>query len=176
MQAMTEEELRRLVEENSGKYVVYDGKIMTPGSIKQLKNHTIVRIIDRMMGGGKKKGQKKQNKEETTSSSESDALQDMFMSLMKQDDDKGNSVFRTMTQLDDELIQEAMNNMRQAFDENSKKFGMEKLSFEAVEQLMYENRNSAQQAIKAQQEINARGGTTRTRSEAVQRRSETNHD
>ena len=36
-----------------------------------------------MMGGGKKKGHKKQNKEETTSSSESDALQDMFMSLVK---------------------------------------------------------------------------------------------
>ena len=70
----------------------------------------------------------------------------MFMSLMKQDDDEGNSIFRTMTQLDDELIQEAMNNMRQAFDENSKKFGMEKLSFEAVERLIYENRNSAQQA------------------------------
>ena len=49
-QAMTEEELRRPMEEYSGKYVVYDGKIMTPGSIKQLKNHTIVRIIDRMMG------------------------------------------------------------------------------------------------------------------------------
>ena len=125
MQAMTEKELRRLMEENSGgKYVVYDGKIMTPGSIKQLKNHTIVCIIDKMMGGGKKKGQKKQNKEETTSSSESDALQDMFMSLMKQDDDEGNSIFRTMTQLDDELIQEAMNNMRQAFDENCKKFGI----------------------------------------------------
>ena len=40
MQAMTEKELRRLMEENSGKYVVYDGKIITPGSIKQLKNHT----------------------------------------------------------------------------------------------------------------------------------------
>ena len=51
-----QEELRRLMEENSGKYVVYDGKIMTPGSIKQLKSHTTVRIIDRMMGGGKKKG------------------------------------------------------------------------------------------------------------------------
>ena len=58
IQAMTEKELRRLLEENSGKYVVYDGKIMTPRSIKQLKNHTIVRIIDKMMGGGKKKGQK----------------------------------------------------------------------------------------------------------------------
>ena len=71
---------------------------------------------------------------------------------MKQDDDEGNSIFQTMTQLDDKLIQEAMNNMRQAFDENSKKFGMEKLSFEAVERLIYENRNSAQQSIKAQQE------------------------
>ena len=152
MQAMTEEELRRLMEENSGKYVVYDGKIMTPGSIKQLKGHTIVRIIDRMMGGGKKKGQKKQKKEETTSSSESDALQDMLMSLMKLDDDKGNSVFRTMMQLDDEMIQEAMNNMRQAFAENGKKFGMEKLSFEAVERWIYEHRSTAEQAIRAQQE------------------------
>ena len=60
MQAMTEKELRRLMEENSGKYVVYDGKIITPGSIKQLKNHTIVRIVDKMMGGGRKKGHKKQ--------------------------------------------------------------------------------------------------------------------
>ena len=74
---------------------------MTLGSIKQLKNHTIVRIVDKMMGGGRKKGQKKQNKEE-------------FMSLVKQDDDEGNSIFQTKTQLDDEMIQEAMNNMRQA--------------------------------------------------------------
>ena len=74
------------------------------------------------------------------------------MSFVKQDDDEGNSIFRTMTQLDDEMIQEAMNNMIQAFDENSKKFGMEKLSFEAVERLTNENRNSAQQSIKAQQE------------------------
>ena len=79
IQAMTEKELRRLMAENSGKYVVYDGKIITPRSIKQLKNHTIVRIVDKMMVGGRKKGQKKQNKEETTSSSESDVLQDMFM-------------------------------------------------------------------------------------------------
>ena len=152
MQAMTEKELRRLMEENSGKYVVYDGKIITPRSIKQLKNHTIVRIVDKMMGGGRKKGQKKQNKEETTSSSECDALQDMFMNLVKQDDNEGNSILQTMTQLDDEMIQEAMSKMKQAFDENSKKFGMEKLSFEAVERLIYENRNSAQQAIRAQQE------------------------
>ena len=85
------------------------------------------------MGGGKKKGQKKQAKEETMSSSESDALQDMFMSLMKQDDDKGNSMFRTMMQLHDEMVQEAQSNMKQAFAENGKKFGMQKLSFEAVE-------------------------------------------
>ena len=68
--------------EPDGKYVVCDGKMMTPRSIKQLKNHTIVRIVDRMMGGGKKKGQKKQDKEETTSSSESDALQDTFMNFL----------------------------------------------------------------------------------------------
>ena len=56
MQAMTEEELRRIMEENSGKYVVYDGKIMTPGSIEHLKNHTIVRIIDRNDGRRKEEG------------------------------------------------------------------------------------------------------------------------
>ena len=71
---------------------------------------------------------------------------------MKQDDDEGNSMFQAITQSDDEMIQEAMNKMRQAFDEKSKKFGMEKLSFEAVERLIYENRNSAKQSIKAQQE------------------------
>ena len=54
MQAMTEKELRRLMEENSGKYVVYDGKIITPGSIKQLKNHNIVRIVDKNDGWRKK--------------------------------------------------------------------------------------------------------------------------
>ena len=42
-------------------------------------------------------------------------------------------MFRAMMQLDDEMIQEAMNNMKQASAENGKKFGMEKLSFEAVE-------------------------------------------
>ena len=57
-----------------------------------------------------------------------------------------------MTQLDDEVIKEAMNKMKQSFEENSKKFGMEKLSFETVERLIYENRNSAKQAIKEQQE------------------------
>ena len=152
MQAMTEEELRRLMKENSGKYVVYDGKIMSPGSIKQLKNHTIIRIIDRIMGGGKKKGQKKQDKEETPSSSESDALQDMFMSLMKQDDDKGNSVFRTMMQLNDEMAQEALSKMKQAFAKNGKKFRMEKLSFEAVERWIYENRSTTQQAVEKERQ------------------------
>ena len=100
MQTITEQELGQLIEESSGKYVVHDGKIMTPGTIKQLKNHTIVRIVYKMMGGGKKKGQKKQNKEETTSSSESGALQDMFTDLMKEDDDKGNNIFRTLMQMD----------------------------------------------------------------------------
>ena len=105
-----------------------------------------------MMGGGKKKGQKKQDKEESSSSSESDALQDMFMSLMKQDDDKGNSVFRTIVQLDDEMAQEALGKMKQPFAENGKKFGMQKLSFEAVERWIYENRSTTQQAVRAQQE------------------------
>ena len=50
------------------------------------------------------------------------------------------------------MIEEAINKMRQSFEENSKKFGMEKLSFETVERLIYENRESAKQSIKAQQE------------------------
>ena len=62
MQAMTEKELRRLVEENSGKYVVYDGKIITPGSIKQFKNHTIVHIVDKMMGGGRRRARRSKTK------------------------------------------------------------------------------------------------------------------
>ena len=33
MQAITEKELRRLMEETSGENVVYDGKIITPESI-----------------------------------------------------------------------------------------------------------------------------------------------
>ena len=70
---------------------------------------------------------------------------------MKQDDDKGNSVFRTM-QLDDEMAQEALNKMKQASAENGKKFGMQKLSFEAVERWIHENRSTTQQAVRAQQE------------------------
>ena len=105
-----------------------------------------------MMGGGKKKGQKRQDKKETTSFSESDALQDTFLNFMKEDDDKGNSVFRTMMQLDDEMAQEALSKMKHTFSENGKKFGMQKLSFEAVEQLIHGNRSTAQQAVRAQQE------------------------
>ena len=61
-------------------------------------------------------------------------------------------MFRTMMQLDDEMAQEALSKMKQAFAENGKKFGMQKLSFEAVEQWIYENRSKAQQAVRAQQE------------------------
>ena len=53
--AMAEKELGPLVEENSGKYVVYDGKIITPESNKQLKNQTIVRIVGEVVGKTKKK-------------------------------------------------------------------------------------------------------------------------
>ena len=42
--------------------------------------------------------------------------------------------------------------MKQAFAENGKKFGVQKLLFEAVEQWIRENRNTAQQAVKAKQE------------------------
>ena len=55
-------------------------------------------------------------------------------------------------QMDDEMAQEAMSKMKQDFAENGKKFGVQKLSFEAVEQWIQEHRNTAQQAVKAQQE------------------------
>ena len=75
----------------------------------------------------------------------------MFMNLMKEDDDMGNSMFRTMMQLDDEMAQEALNTMKQAFAENGKKFGVQKLSFQAVEQWI-----SGQGTAR---EGNTRGGT-----------------
>ena len=46
----------------------------------------------------------------------------MFMDLMKEDDDKGNNMFRTLMQMDDEMAQEALSKMKQAFAENGKKF------------------------------------------------------
>ena len=92
------------MEENSGKYVVYDGEIITPGSIKELKNHNIVRIVDKMMGGRKRR----------------------IARHVHQSHEEGNSIFKAMTKIDDEMIKEAMNKMRQSFEENSKKFGMEK--------------------------------------------------
>ena len=72
----------------------------------------------------------------------------MFMDLMKKDDDKGNNMLRALIQMDDEMAQEAVNHMKRAFAENSKKFGVQKISFEAVEQWIRESRNAA----KAQQE------------------------
>ena len=51
------------MEENSGKYVVYDGKIITPGSIKQPKNHNIVRIVDKKNDGWRKKERSEEAKQ-----------------------------------------------------------------------------------------------------------------
>ena len=76
------------------KYTIHNGRVVTPETIKQLKNHAIVHIVDRFPGGGKK-GQKKQNKDET-SSSESDALQDMFIELIQKDSGQGNNFFQTL--------------------------------------------------------------------------------
>ena len=67
MQATTEQELRRLMEECTEKYTVHNGRIVTPETIKHLKNHAIVHVVDRLQGGGKKKGQKKQDKGEACS-------------------------------------------------------------------------------------------------------------
>ena len=66
VQAMTEQELRRLVEESTEKYTIYYGRVMTSEAIKHLKNHAIVHIVDKLPGGGKKKGQKEQDKGETS--------------------------------------------------------------------------------------------------------------
>ena len=57
MQATTEQELRRLMEESTEKHTVYNGRIVTPETIKHLKNHAIVHVVNRLQGGGKKKGQ-----------------------------------------------------------------------------------------------------------------------
>ena len=76
----------------------------------------------------------------------------MFMDLMKEGDDEGNNTFRTLMPMDDEMAQDALSKTKQACAENGKKFGVQKLSFEAVEQWIRENRNTAQQAVKAQQE------------------------
>ena len=100
----------------------------------------------------------------------------MSMSLMKQDDDKGNSVLRTMMQLDDEMIQEAMNNMRQAFDENGKKFGRISCHLRRWNNGYMKTETQPNRQSGTARTGNTRGGTTRTRGEAVQRRSETNHD
>ena len=87
MQAMTEQGLRRLVEESTEKYTVHKGRIVTPETFKHLKNHAIVHIVDRIPGEGKKKEQKQQNNGET-SSSESDTLADMFFELIQKDMDR----------------------------------------------------------------------------------------
>ena len=79
---MTDQELRRLVEECTQRYTISNGRVMTSEAIKHLKNHAIVHIVDKLPGGGKKKGQKKQDKGET-SSSESDAFRFRFVNGSK---------------------------------------------------------------------------------------------
>ena len=97
MQATTEQELRCLMEESIEKYTIYNGRIVTPETIKHLKNHAFVHVVDRLQGGGKKKGLKEQDKVET-SSSESDAFADMFIELIPKgkDSQQGNSFFQTL--------------------------------------------------------------------------------
>ena len=92
MQATTEQGLRRLMEENTERYTVYNGRIVTPETIKHFKNHAVVHIVDRLQGEGKK-GQKKQD-EGGTSSSESDAFADMFLELIQKDHRQGNNFCR----------------------------------------------------------------------------------
>ena len=51
----------------------------------------------------------------------------MFMELKKEDDDKSNNMFRTLMKMDDEMAQEAMSKMKQAFAEYGKKFEVHKI-------------------------------------------------
>ena len=40
------------MEESTEKYTVYIGRIVTPETIKHLKNHATVHVVDRLQGGG----------------------------------------------------------------------------------------------------------------------------
>ena len=153
MLAKTEQELRRLMEESTEKYTVYNGRIVTPETIKHLKNHAIVHVVDRLQGGGKKKGQKKQDKIET-SSSESDAFADMFIELIRKgkDSQQGNNFFQTLMQVDEGVAQETIDKMKQAIAAEAESFGIRDLSFEVVERWIQENRQATKQAAKAQQD------------------------
>ena len=139
------------MEESTEKYTVYNGRIVTPETIKQLKNHAVVHVVDRLQGGGKKKGQKKQDKGET-SSSESDAFADMFLELIRKDSRQGNSFFQTLMQLDEGVAQETIDVMKQAIAAESESFGIRDLPFEAVERWIQENRQATKHAAKAQQD------------------------
>ena len=141
----------RLVEESTERYTIHNGRIVTPETIKHLRNHAIVHIVDRLQGGGKKEGQKKQDKGET-SSSESDAFADMFLELIQKDNRQGNNFFQTLMQLDEEAAQETMDKMKQAIAVEAESFGIRNLSFEAVEGWIRENRQATRQAAKAQQD------------------------
>ena len=139
------------MEESTEKYTVYNGRIVTPETIKQLKNHAIVHVVDRLLGGGKKKGQKKQDKGET-SPSESDAFADMFLELIWKDSRQGNSFFQTLMQLDEGVAQETIDVMKQAIAAEAESFGIRDLPFEAVERWIQENRQATKHAAKAQQD------------------------
>ena len=123
MQAMTEQ--------GSEKYTVHNGRIMTSETIKHLKNHAIVHIVDTLPGGGKKKGQKKQNKGET-SSSESDTLADMLFELIQKGNHQDNNLFQILMQMDEETVQEIMSRMKRAIAVEGEALGLHSSSFEAV--------------------------------------------
>ena len=101
IQAMAEKEVRQLMEENSGESVVYDGKIMTPRS----NNCRIIPLSASQTGWWEE--EKEEGSAEAEQGGNNKLLRVMHCktcswTLMKEDDDKGNSVFRTLMQLNDE--------------------------------------------------------------------------
>ena len=64
---------------------------MRPVSIKHLKDHAIVHVVDKLTGGGKKKAQRKSNQTQSDQSgsslSETDMLFELVQSNCKMDDE-----------------------------------------------------------------------------------------
>ena len=89
VQATTEQELRRLTSKSNEVFVIYDGKIVRPETIKHLKNHAIVHVVDKLSGGGKKKSRRKSNQTHSDQSGSRSSETDMFFELMQRNCEAG---------------------------------------------------------------------------------------
>ena len=69
--------------ENRKRYVTCNVKALTSETVKHLKNHAIVHIVDRLSGGGKKKGQRKQRQAQEDQSGSSLSEADMLFEVMQ---------------------------------------------------------------------------------------------